>query len=105
MEKLNSMKKKQQKTVVKEQKKAAKKALKSQIVDALSVIGSNLGADKKIQRIIEKSAKQLAEKLTVFANTPVTEAAPVIEEKTAKAPTDAKKTKVATTKKKIAALA
>lgn len=86
------MKKKEQKAIVKEQKKAIKKDLVIQLTSAINTVAADLGTDKKVAKIISKSVKQLAEKLSKFkpavltANEPndTTVEAPVLKEATKK---------------------
>ncbi len=58
------MKKNKLKALVKEQKKAAKKELIDQFSGALHAVALNLGlSGKKIAKLIDKNAKQLAKKV------------------------------------------
>ena len=86
------MKKKEQKAIVKEQKKATKKNLVVQLTSAINTVATDLGTDKKVAKIIAKSVKQLADKLAKFkpadlaASEPtgITVDAPVLKETTKK---------------------
>lgn len=71
------MKKKKQKAIVKEQKRTAKKELKAQFIAALSTVIPGFESDKKVQKIVAKSAKQLAEKVAVFTPAVLVEVAVV----------------------------
>ncbi|RZK34592.1 MAG: hypothetical protein EOO90_30580 [Pedobacter sp.] len=58
---------KKKKAIVKESRKLAKKELTAQIVAALSTVTVNAsGNQKKLEKIIAKSAKQLAKKFASY---------------------------------------
>lgn len=59
------MKKNKQKAIVKEARKVAKQEIKNHIIEALKIISEKFGkGSKKINKIIEKDAIQLAKKLS-----------------------------------------
>lgn len=58
---------KKKKAIVKESRKVAKKELTAQIVAALSTVTVNAsGNQKKLAKVIEKSAKQLAKRFAGY---------------------------------------
>lgn len=69
---------KKKKALVKESRKLAKKELTAQIVAALTTITVNAsGNQKKLEKVIAKSAKQLAKKFSSYITVKPADNAPI----------------------------